>query len=77
MTEVFFDGGSVIVPVEEEGRYKEVLADFEWDESRVVIRDGRTRSILAEKCKRGMDIETARNLTINEMLKLYAMRGKL
>lgn len=77
MTEVFFDGGSVIVPVEQENRYKEVLADFEWEGSRVIVRDGKTRSLLASKCKRGMDIESCRHLTINYILKNRALDGIL
>lgn len=76
-TEVFFDGGSVVVPIEKENRYKEVLADFEWNGSRVIVREGKTHSILADKCKRGMDIESCRNLTINYILKNRALDGIL
>ena len=77
MTEIFFDGGSVVVPDEQKNRYKEVLADFEWDGSRIIVREGKTHSILAAKYKKGMDIETARNLTKNEVLKIFAIDGRL
>lgn len=77
MKEVFFHGGSVVIPIEKENRYKEVLADFEWNGSRVIVREGKTHSILADKCKRGMDIESCRNLTINYILKNRALDGIL
>lgn len=75
MTEVFFDGGSVIVPVEQESAYLNALAEKWIDGYRVYIKNG-------EVCTdhnpsvHTMSPRTMIDLLINANDKRYAMAGK-
>ena len=75
MTEVFFDGGSVVVPVEEESIYRNALADKWIDGHRVCIKGGQVHTDL-DPTRHTMSPQTMIELLKEENNKRYAMAGK-
>ena len=76
MKEVFFHGGSVVVPEEEESIYVNVLADKYFNGYRVYIEDGQVKWS-APQDSTGTDLETLRMMLKDQNRKIFALRGEL
>lgn len=75
MKEVFFDGGSVVVPEEEESIYINALSDKWIDGHRVYIKNGKVQTDL-DPNRHTMSPQTMIKLLQEENNKRYAMAGK-
>lgn len=75
MKEVFFDGGSVIVSVEEESIYRNALADKWIDGHRVYIKNGKVQTDFNSN-QHTMFPQTMIELLKEENNKRYALAGK-
>lgn len=75
MTEIFFEGGSVVVPDEEESIYRNALADKWIDGHRVCIKGGQVYTDL-DPTRHTMSPQTMIELLKEENNKRYVMAGK-
>ena len=75
MKEVFFHGGSVVVPEEEESIYINALSDKWIDGHRVYIKNGKVQTDL-DSNRHTMSPQTMIKLLQEENNKRYAMAGK-
>ena len=75
MKEVFFHGGSVVVPEEEEAIYVNALADKWIDGHRVYIKSGKVQTDL-DPNRHTMSPQTMIKLLQEENNKRYALAGK-
>ena len=75
MKEIFFHGGSVIIPEEEESIYINALKEKWIDEHRVYIKDGKVQTDL-DPNRHTMSPQTMIELLKEENNKRYALAGK-
>lgn len=75
MKEVFFDGGSVVIPVEKELLYHEVLKDKWIDGYRIYIENGAVKTQKRTDTD-VMSLDTMEALLIEQNHKIYAMAGR-
>ena len=76
MKEVFFHGGSVVVPKEEESIYINVLADKYFNGYRVYVEGGQVKWS-APQDSTGTDLKTLRMMLKDQNRKIFALRGEL
>lgn len=75
---IHVNGCTVTVPAEDEQTYREALAEKWIDGCRVYVKNQKTVVELSEKIKKkGMSLETMRDLLIEEFTKFFALEGRL
>lgn len=79
MIEVFFDGGSVVVPEHEESIYINALSDTWIDGCRVYVENGEVKEQLSEFiiARDSMSLETSFSIIEESLRKQAALYGEL